>query len=102
MNKYYSLINKMTVKDGKRDEVVAILLESGKAFNDNPACELYLIYNDKEDPNVIWVEDVWVSQEAHTAAMATPDMQTYITKCIPLLAGMPEQLNVELAGGKGL
>lgn len=102
MNNYYSLINRMTAKDGKWDEVISILLESGKAFNDNPACELYLVYKDKEDPKVIWVEDVWTSQEAHSAAMNTPEMQAYVTKCIPLLECMPEQIHIELAGGKGL
>jgi len=100
MDKNYALINKLTVKPGRRDEVTTILLESGEPFNDNPSCVLYLVYKDKKDPNVIWVEDVWTSQEDHTAAMNTPEMRSYITKCMPLLAGLPEQIDVDLAGGK--
>lgn len=92
----------MTVQPGKRDEVIAILLESGKAFNDNPSCLLYSVYKDQKDPNAIWVEDVWTNQEDHTTAMDTPEMRSYITKCMPLLAGMPEQIAVEYAGGKEL
>ncbi len=102
MADHYALINKMTVKPGKRDEVIAILLESGKPFNDNPSCLLYLVYKDASDPDAIWVEDVWANQEDHTAAMSTPEMRAYVTRCVPLLAGMPEQIDVELAGGKGL
>jgi quinol monooxygenase YgiN len=102
MNNRYALINKMTVKPGKRDEVIAILLESGKPFNDNPTCILYLVYKDRKDTNTIWVEDVWASQDDHTAAMSTPAMRSYITKCVALLEGVPEQIQIEPAGGKGL
>ncbi len=92
----------MTTKPSKRDEVIAILLESGKAFNDNPSCIHYLVYKDKKDPNAIWVEDVWTNQEDHSAAMNTPEMRSYIMKCISLLEGMPEQMEISFAGGKGL
>lgn len=102
MNRPYALINKITVKPGKRDEVIAILLESGKPFNDNPSCILYLVYKDKKDSNVIWVEDVWTNQADHTVAMNTPDMLTFIARCMSLLEGMPEQIEIDLAGGKGL
>jgi len=102
MDTYYALINKMTVKSGRRDEVVTILLESGKPFNDNPSCILYLVYKDKRDPNIIWVEDVWTNQNDHTAAMSTPEMRSHIMRCVPLLEGMPEQIEITSVGGKGL
>ena len=102
MNNPYSLINKMVCKPGKRDEVIAILLGSGKPFHDNLSCVLYLVYKDSKDPHVIWVEDVWTNQEDHTAAMHTPEMRSFITTCMPLLAGMPQQTEVEYIGGKGL
>jgi quinol monooxygenase YgiN len=102
MNTYYSLLNKMTAKPGKRDEIIAILLESGKSFNDNSSCVLYLVYKDVKDPDTIWVEDVWTNQSDHSAALNALEMQPYIMKCIPLLEGMPEQLEIDFAGGKGL
>ena len=102
MNTYYALLNKMTAKPAKRDEVIAILLESGKAFNDNSSCVLYLVYKDREDPDTIWIEDVWTNQNDHSAAMNAPEMRPYIMKCMPLLEGMPEQVEIDLAGGKGL
>lgn len=102
MKKYYALINKMNVKSDKREEVIAILVESGKLFIDNPSCILYLVYKDKKDPNVIWIEDIWTNQKDHAAAMNTSEMRSRITQCIPLLEGMPEQLEIDFAGGKGL
>jgi quinol monooxygenase YgiN len=39
------LLNRLTAKPGQRQRVVEILLESGKLFDDNPACLLYLVSN---------------------------------------------------------
>ena len=102
MSNHYALINKMTAKPGKRDEVIHILLESGKPFNDITSCILYLVYKDKNNPNVIWVEDVWTNQDDHAVAMNTPQMRSNIAKSLTVLESMPEQIEVVLAGGKGL
>lgn len=96
----YVLINKMTTKPGKRQEVIAIMLEAGISFNDNSACLLYLVSGSKDDPNAIWVQDVWTNQADHEAAMQTETMMRYIKKTIPLLEDMPEQFQVVPAGGK--
>ena len=57
----YALLNKLTAKPGQRQQVVDILLESGKLlFPDNPACHMYMVSAATEDPNVIWVTD-WKS-----------------------------------------
>lgn len=98
----YALINKMTVQAGRRDEMVEILIESGKVFDDNPACELYLVSKDKNDETVIWVQDIWTGEKAHQAAMANENMKQYIQKSMPLLDGMPEQIEIEAVGGKHL
>jgi quinol monooxygenase YgiN len=102
MNNYYSLINKLTSKPGKRDAVIQILLESGKPFETNTACILYLVHEDAKDPNVIWVEDLWTSKELHTTAMSSPELRPFIAQTIPLLEAMPEQTEIVPRGGKGL
>ena len=90
----------MITKSGKRQEVIDILLEAGKQFNDNSSCLLYLVSGDKNDPSVIWVQDIWSNQADHQAAMQTAQMAKYIKQSMPLLAGMPEQFHVEISGGK--
>src|SRR4051812_928805 len=91
----YALLNKMTVKPGKRQEVIDILLESGAAFDDNPQCLLYLVSKDKQDENVIWVQDVWTDELSHEQAMNDEKMQWYVKQAMPLLEGMPEQIAIE-------
>lgn len=102
MNKPYALINKLRAKSGKRDEVIKILLDSGKPFQNNLSCIISLVYEDAKDPNVIWVEDVWTSKEEHAVAMARPELKSFIAKALTLLEGMPEQNEINFVGGKGL
>ena len=102
MNNHYALINKLKAKPGKRGEVIKLLLESGMSFQDNTSCIFFLVFEDAKDPNVIWVEDLWTSREDHATALARPELKPFIAKAITLLEGMPEQIEINLMGGKGL
>jgi quinol monooxygenase YgiN len=97
----YALLNKLTTRPGKRDEVVEILLGSGRLI-DNPACYLYLVSESTDDSNVVWVIDLWSSQEEHAAALKAPELRPFVEKARPLLEGMPEQIEIRPIGGKGL
>jgi quinol monooxygenase YgiN len=96
----YALLNRLTAKPGQRARVVEILLESGKLFDDNPACRLYLVAESGEDPNLIWVADLWTSEQEHAEALKAPELRPFVEECMPLLEGMPEQIKVRAAGGK--
>jgi quinol monooxygenase YgiN len=97
----YALLNRLTAKPGKRDQVVEKLIEAGKPFDDNPACLLYLVTESADDPEVIWVIDLWTSQDEHTQALQDPTLQPHIAETMPLLEGMPEQMEAHPRGGKG-
>jgi quinol monooxygenase YgiN len=96
----YALLNKLTAKPGRRDDVVKILIESAKMFDDNDACLMYLVGEAVDDPNVIWVTDLWTSGEEHAAALKAPELRPYVERAMPMLEGMPEQLEVRPRGGK--
>ncbi len=98
----FALLNKLTAKPDQRQQVVDILLESGELFGDNSDCFLYLVSEATEDPKVIWVVDLWTSQEAHAEALENPELRPFVEKAMPLLEGMPEQIEIRPTGGKGL
>jgi quinol monooxygenase YgiN len=98
----YVLLNKLTAKPGKRDQVVQNLLESGKLFDGNAACVMYLVAESSDSPTDIWVFDLWTSEEAHSQALQAPELQPFVAETVPLLEGMPEQIEVQARGGKGL
>jgi quinol monooxygenase YgiN len=96
------LLNRLTARPGQRQPLVEILLESGKLFDDNPACLLYLVSESADDPNLVWVVDLWTSQEAHAEALKARELRPFVERAMPLLEGPPEQLEVRPVGGKGL
>ena len=95
------LLNRLTAKPGQSQRVVEILLQSGKLFDDNPACLLYLVCESTDDPNLLWVIDLWTNQQAHAEALKAPEMRPFVEQAMPLLEDMPEQIEVKPVGGKG-
>jgi quinol monooxygenase YgiN len=98
----HALLNRLIAKPGQRDRVVEILLESGRLFDDNEACLLYLVSESQDDPNLIWVVDLWTTKEAHTEALKARELRPFVEQAMPLLEGMPEQIEVRPVGGKGV
>lgn len=98
----YALINKLTAKAGQRARVVEILVESGRLFDVNDACVLYMVTEDDVHPDLIWVVDLWTSKDEHTEALKAPELRPFVEQAMPMLEGMPEQLEVRPKGGKGV
>ncbi len=98
----HALLNRVVTKPGQRDQVLANLIRSGKVFDDNPACLLYLVGESVDDPDVIWVVDLWTSDEEHAEALRAPELRPSIEETTPLLESLPEQIGLRLRGGKGL
>ena len=96
----YALINRLTAKPGRRDEVVANLLDSGRSFDDDDACLLYLVAEASEDVDAIWVVDLWTSEERHAEALQDPSLRSVVAETIAMLEGPPEQIEVRPRGGK--
>jgi len=98
----YALLNRLTAKPGQRARVVEILLESGRLFDDNPGCHLYLVSESAQEPEVVWVVDLWTSEAEHAAALQAPELRPFMEAVLPLLECPPVQVEVHPAGGKGL
>ncbi|MDM7922031.1 MAG: putative quinol monooxygenase [Pyrinomonadaceae bacterium] len=97
--KMYGLIGKMKTAEGKRDELVKILLEGTDKM---PGCLSYIIANDPADPNAIWITEVWDSKANHEASLKLPSVQAAIAKGRPMITGFGERFETEPVGGHGL
>jgi len=95
----YGLIGKMTAVEGKRDELVAILVEGTSAM---PGCLSYIVATDPADPNVIWITEAWDSQASHTASLGLPAVKAAIAKGRPLIAAFAPGTVTTPVGGHGL
>ena len=95
----YGLIGKMTAVDGKRDELVAILLAGVSGMS---GCLSYIVATDPADPNAIWITEVWDSKTSHDASLALPSVKDAIAKGRPLIAGFAPGTVTTPVGGHGL
>ncbi len=97
----FGLYGKITVHEGQRDALVAILLEAAALMQPDPECELYIVNVSPTEPDAIWVTEVWSSQAAHQAALAREGVKALIARGRPLIAG-GERIEVVPVEGKGL
>jgi quinol monooxygenase YgiN len=95
----YGLIGKMLVVDGKRDELLAILLQSTARM---PGCLSYILAKDATDANAIWITEVWDSKENHDASLSLPAVKEAIAKARPMIAGFSDGVTTTPVGGVGL
>jgi quinol monooxygenase YgiN len=95
----YGLIGKMIAVKGKRDELVAILLEG---MQDMPGCLSYIVAHDPEDSDAIWVTEVWENQASHQASLSLPSVQDAIARGRPMISGFGERYETNPVGGTRL
>ena len=95
----YGLIGSMKAAPGKRDELVAILLESTTAM---PGCYSYVVATDPEDAERIWITEVWDNSENHRASLKLPQVKSAIERAMPLIASFDKGQVTSPVGGYGL
>ncbi len=95
----YGLIGKIIAVEGSRDELAAVLLEG---ISGMPGCLSYVVAKDSEDPDALWVTEVWQTQESHEASLSRPSVQEVIQRGRPLIAGFGERYITTPLGGLGL
>lgn len=95
----YGLIGKMNAVAGKREELIAILLEGVGGM---PGCLSYVVAKDPADANAIWITEVWDSEESHKASLSLPSVQQAIARGKPLIASFGDYFITEPIGGHGL
>ena len=95
----YGLIGKMFAAEGKRDELIEILLAG---TGEMPGCLSYVIAKDRSDKNAIWITEVWRDQQSHRDSLSLPEVRDAITRAKPLIAGFSDSHVTEPLGGHGL
>jgi quinol monooxygenase YgiN len=97
----YGLLGKFSAQPGRRDDLVTHLLQAAKLLERNSGCIQYIV-STSDEPETVWVCEVWTNEAAHNASLEPEDIQTLIQKARPLIAGMSDQTRLTVLGGKGL
>jgi quinol monooxygenase YgiN len=95
----YGQIAQLTAVSGKRDELIAILLDGTTNL---PGCLSYIVAKDAVNADAIWISEAWDNKESHQASLSLPSIKASIAKGRPLIAGFSNQLSPHQLEGQGL
>lgn len=98
----FGLFGKLLAHEGKRDELVQVLLEASAILKNFDGCEWYVVNVSDEEPDAIWVTELWRDEAAHQASLQQRDIRNLIQQGRPLIAGFGEQTCYRPVGGVGL
>ena len=95
---------RFTAQPGRGDEVAELLLAAADSLRETAGCELYVINRAASEPDVVWVTELWLSQEALDGSLEqlqTDEGKARIAEIMTLLDKTPELTEVEPLGGVG-
>ncbi|MDX1994392.1 MAG: antibiotic biosynthesis monooxygenase [bacterium] len=98
----YGLFGKMRTHPGQREVMIGHMLEAARLLGELDGCYLYIVNSVPDDPDGIWVNEVWRSREDHQASLNHEAIKSLISVARPLIAEMTERYEVTPVGGKGL
>ena len=101
MNKY-GLITNFKTKTGKRDELASMLVQASQLVATAKGCHQYIVYNDPNNEDNLWVSEIWDSKEDHDNSLKIEGCMELISKALPLVEGKPESKSLGVVGGQGI
>jgi quinol monooxygenase YgiN len=76
---------KAVAKPGLGNALAAKLVEVAEGLREAPGCQLYLVNRSVDDPDVVWVTELWASQEQLDAALEAPEARGNIPEVLDLV-----------------
>lgn len=97
----YGLFGFVLAQEDKRDELLAYLLRAAELLEQDSGCIHYVV-GTSDHPEAVWISEVWTDREAHEHSLKSDEVTALIQRAGPLIAGMGEQTELTIHGGKGL
>jgi len=95
---------KATAHPGKGDALAQTLLRVADSLKTVAGCELYVINRSPTEPDVVWVNEIWASQEALEASLEglrTDAGKALAAEVMSLARASFERIDLEPLGGVG-
>ena len=85
----FGLIGKIRAVEGRAPDLAEVLLSG---TSDIPGNVHYLVAQDAQDADVLWVTEVWVDEASHKASLQSPSVQAAIARGRPLIAAFEQHV----------
>jgi quinol monooxygenase YgiN/quercetin dioxygenase-like cupin family protein len=93
---------KATAKPGQGEALTRRLLEVAHALEASPGCQLYVVNRSPGEADIVWVTELWRSQEDLDAALQTEEARARIPAVLELIdRDSFETIDLEPIGGAG-
>ncbi|WP_214400988.1 putative quinol monooxygenase [Pseudonocardia lacus] len=93
---------RMVAQPGQGRALAATLLRVAEGLRAAPGCEMYVINLSPDEPDTVWVTEIWSDAEASDQALSGGMGEVGIGEVLELLAGPPELVDLTPLGGPGL
>ena len=93
---------RMVAVPGKGSVLAGALLRVAEGLRGSPGCELYVVNLATDEPDVVWVTEIWTDAESSDRALSGELGEVGIGEVVALLAGPPELVELTPLGGPGL
>jgi quinol monooxygenase YgiN len=74
-------------KPGQRDAVVALLTRPNRELAETAGCLLYEVGVNDDQPDTVFVVELWTTAEAHQASLRLASVTAAISEAMPMLSG---------------
>lgn len=86
----FSVYGRLTAQPGRRDEMIALLHEGFRAGGDDSGLLTYTINTLADEPDTLWMTQLWVDKEAHDATTRSASVAAVSQRLPAMLAKQPE------------
>jgi quinol monooxygenase YgiN len=91
---------KARAQGGRGEELAEVLLAAAAELESDPGCRLYLINRQADEPDVIWVTELWRSQADLDASLERIRGSEGVATAMALVEDW-QMVELDLLGGKG-
>ena len=95
---------KMNARPGQGEALAGLMQRVADGLRSTAGCELYVINRAPGEPDIVWVTEIWSSQDAADASLKKLDSEegeARLADVMALLASPPERIDLQPLGGVG-
>ena len=87
----YQVLSQITAVPGKRDQLAKVMTEGSRGL---AGCIAYVIAADPDDPQSLWITELWADRASHERSLRTEQVATAIARGRPLMVGFLRRVEV--------
>ena len=92
----YQVLSQITAQPGKRDQLARIMTEGSRGL---AGCLAYVIAADPDDPQSLWITELWTDRASHEQSLRTEQVAAAIARGRPLMVGFLRRVEIAPIAG---